>query len=63
MLRHFEAVRQGKKTTLLEKFVFFVLFLSGQTLALHVLTIGASALLVQNGTCDGTIWDLLCMAY
>jgi len=61
MLRHSEAVRQGKKTTWLEKFCLFVLFLSGQTLALQVLTIGASASHVQNGTCDGTIWDLLCM--
>ena len=42
-------------------FLFFVLFLSGQTLALQVLTIGASASFVQNGTCHGTIWDLLCM--
>ena len=57
MLRHFEAVRQGKKTTGLEKFCLFVLFLSGQTLALQVLTIGASASFVQNGTCHGTIWD------
>ena len=43
------------------KVLFFCDLLSGQTLALQVLTIGASASLVQNGTCDGTIWDLLCM--